>query len=109
MHIDITKRATHDNEDHSLAKERQKDVGVGHVEYKGTDTGIVMPGTNNVYEKKIVIMNEALIDIGMGSYQWKIFLATGFGWFVDNVSHYAFLSLLNLTDLLLFCSFGCRQ
>ncbi|KAM0277215.1 hypothetical protein ACHAQH_005998 [Verticillium albo-atrum] len=31
-------------------------------------------------------MNQALIDIGMGSFQWKIYSMTGFGWFVDNVT-----------------------
>ncbi|KAI5458826.1 major facilitator superfamily domain-containing protein [Mariannaea sp. PMI_226] len=29
-------------------------------------------------------MNQALIDLGMGPFQWKVFAVTGFGWFVDN-------------------------
>lgn len=57
----------------------------GHREYHGIDTTAVMPGADAAYDAKVAIMNEALIDIGMNSFQWKIFATTGFGWFVDNV------------------------
>ncbi|KAH6886169.1 major facilitator superfamily domain-containing protein [Thelonectria olida] len=46
--------------------------------------GKVPQGADEVYEKKVAVMNQALIDIGMGPFQWKIFAMTGFGWFVDN-------------------------
>lgn len=59
---------------------------VGHSDYHGIDTSVVMPGADAAYEAKVAIMNEALLDIGMGPFQWKIFATTGFGWFVDNVS-----------------------
>ncbi|KAM0198945.1 hypothetical protein ACHAPI_003389 [Fusarium lateritium] len=52
--------------------------------YHGIDVGIVAAGADLVYEKKVTIMNQAIIDIGMGSFQWKIYMMTGFGWFVDN-------------------------
>lgn len=58
----------------------------GHSNYHGIDTRALSLGAEEVYEKKISIMNEALIDLGMGSFQWKVFAMTGFGWFVDNVS-----------------------
>jgi hypothetical protein len=45
----------------------------------------VQPGADAVYEAKISILNEALIDIGMGPFQWKMFMMTGFGWFLDQV------------------------
>lgn len=54
-------------------------------DYRGIDTSVVPQG-DEVYERKVAVMNQALIDIGMGSFQWKIFAMTGFGWFVDNVS-----------------------
>ena len=54
-------------------------------DYQGIDTRGVATGIDLVYERKAAIMNQALIDIGMESFQWKIFLLTGFGWFVDNV------------------------
>lgn len=58
----------------------------GHTNYRGIDTTQVQPGADPVYEAKISILNEALIDIGMGPFQWKMFLTTGFGWFIDQVS-----------------------
>lgn len=53
--------------------------------YHGIDTRAIPMGGDEVYERKIAILNQALIDIGMGDFQWKIFAMTGFGWFVDNV------------------------
>lgn len=53
--------------------------------YHGIDTRAITSGVDEVYERKVAIMNQALIDLGMGSFQWKIFAMTGFGWFVDNV------------------------
>lgn len=50
------------------------------------NTADVLPGSDVAYEKKISILNEALISLGMNSFQWKIFFMTGFGWFVDNAS-----------------------
>lgn len=50
------------------------------------NTADVLPGSDIAYERKISILNEALIGLGMNSFQWKIFFMTGFGWFVDNAS-----------------------
>ncbi|KAH0443875.1 major facilitator superfamily transporter [Colletotrichum camelliae] len=52
--------------------------------HHGIDTRAIHVGSDYVYEKKVSIMDEALIDIGMGPFQWKVFAMTGFGWFVDN-------------------------
>ncbi|KAL5042425.1 major facilitator superfamily domain-containing protein [Aspergillus fruticulosus] len=57
----------------------------GHTNYHGLDRTQVQPGADAVYEAKIAVLNEALIDIGMGPFQWKIFATTGFGWFVDQL------------------------
>ncbi|KAF4947937.1 hypothetical protein FSARC_13856 [Fusarium sarcochroum] len=60
----------------------------GEVEMVFNDNGIDMrglsSGVSEVYQRKVAIINQALVDIGMGSFQWKIFTMTGFGWFVDN-------------------------
>ncbi|KJA13429.1 hypothetical protein HYPSUDRAFT_195756 [Hypholoma sublateritium FD-334 SS-4] len=37
------------------------------------------------YEKKIKVINGALQEIGMGRYQWNLFIVTGFGYFSDNL------------------------
>ncbi|KAM5351154.1 hypothetical protein ACJ41O_003877 [Fusarium nematophilum] len=53
-------------------------------DYHGIDTRAIPSGADEVYERKVAVMNQALIDLGMGSFQWKVFAMTGFGWFVDN-------------------------
>lgn len=45
----------------------------------GINTSDVQPGADVAYEKKIAILNEALIDIGMNGFQWKIYAMTGLG------------------------------
>lgn len=38
-----------------------------------------------VYQAKARILNDALQEIGMGRYQWALFVVTGFGWLADNL------------------------
>ncbi|KAG0148800.1 hypothetical protein CROQUDRAFT_669663 [Cronartium quercuum f. sp. fusiforme G11] len=38
-----------------------------------------------VYEAKAHILNAAIQEIGMGAYQWKLFIVIGFGWASDNL------------------------
>lgn len=37
------------------------------------------------YEIKSKLMNKAIGDIGMGTYNWQLFALCGFGWFADNL------------------------
>ncbi|KAH9978360.1 MFS general substrate transporter [Russula compacta] len=37
------------------------------------------------YFAKANVLNEALSEIGMGRYQWYLFIVTGFGWLSDNL------------------------
>lgn len=37
------------------------------------------------YEIKSKLINKAIQDIGMGSYNWQLFILCGFGWFADNL------------------------
>lgn len=64
----------------------EKHFASGHENYHGIDTRALHLGADEVYERKVALLNEALIDIGMNSFQWKVAAMTGFGWFVDNVS-----------------------
>lgn len=43
-------------------------------------------GTDAAFAAKAQLLNQALLDIGMGKYQWLLFLMTGVGWFLDSVS-----------------------
>ncbi|KII86743.1 hypothetical protein PLICRDRAFT_267090 [Plicaturopsis crispa FD-325 SS-3] len=38
-----------------------------------------------VYQAKARILNDALQEIGMGKYQWYLFVVAGFGWLADNL------------------------
>jgi hypothetical protein len=37
-----------------------------------------------VYAAKASLLNDALQDIGMGKYQWQLFILVAFGWASDN-------------------------
>lgn len=58
--------------------------GEQHI-HKGINMASVQPGCDLIYEKKIILLNTAMVDLGMGKYQWMIIACTGFGWFMDNV------------------------
>ncbi|EIW78205.1 MFS general substrate transporter [Coniophora puteana RWD-64-598 SS2] len=45
------------------------------------DDGSIDP----VYQAKAKILNDALQEIGMGKYQWFLFVVAGFGWLSDNL------------------------
>jgi len=38
-----------------------------------------------VYREKVAVLNDALQEIGMGRYQWGLFIVTGFGYISDNL------------------------
>ncbi|KAF1953649.1 MFS sugar transporter-like protein [Byssothecium circinans] len=81
-----------------------------------------------VYAAKARILNKAIQDIGMGRYQWQLFIVIGFGWASDNLwpivtsliftpikneftpTHPPFLALAQNIGLLvgaIFWGFGC--
>ncbi|RSL39986.1 hypothetical protein CEP53_013665 [Fusarium sp. AF-6] len=68
----------------TLTNESRANEKIEVTDYHGIDTRAIPSGADVVYERKVAVMNQALIDIGMGSFQWKVFAMTGFGWFVDN-------------------------
>ena len=43
-------------------------------------------GNNAVYAAKVQLLNQALVDMKMGLYQWVLFIITSVGWFLDSVS-----------------------
>ncbi len=46
-----------------------------------TITGTIDP----IYEAKARVLNAAVQEIGMGWYQWQLFVVVGFGWASDNM------------------------
>lgn len=49
------------------------------------DSDIAASGLDTAYDRKSKVINRAIQDIGMGSYQWKLFVLCGFGWLADNL------------------------
>ncbi|KAH8157317.1 hypothetical protein CIB48_g10934 [Xylaria polymorpha] len=51
------------------------------------DNDIVIPkdSVDIVYARKAAVLNRAIKDIGMGKYQWQLFIVVGFGWASDNL------------------------
>ena len=47
------------------------------------DMDIAAGGHDTAYDRKSKVINKAIQDIGMGSYQWKLFVLCGFGWLAD--------------------------
>ncbi|KIJ51587.1 hypothetical protein M422DRAFT_65129 [Sphaerobolus stellatus SS14] len=51
-----------------------------------TTEDVFSEGTiDQVYMAKARILNDAIQEVGMGRYQWGLFIVTGFGWLVDNL------------------------
>ncbi|EFZ01583.1 MFS transporter [Metarhizium robertsii] len=56
------------------------------IDLSDDDAAIVPKGTlDPVYEAKARLLNRAIRDIGMGWYQWQLFIVVGFGWASDNL------------------------
>ncbi|KAI9682203.1 MAG: hypothetical protein M1817_000257 [Caeruleum heppii] len=48
------------------------------------DEDLAASGINSAYDRKSKVINKAIQDIGMGTYNWQLFVLCGFGWFADN-------------------------
>ncbi|KAL5113548.1 hypothetical protein ACEQ8H_008587 [Pleosporales sp. CAS-2024a] len=58
----------------------------GGPELAGAPVGVLEEGSlDPVYEAKAKVLNKAIQDIGMGKYQWQLFIVIGFGWAMDNL------------------------
>ena len=49
------------------------------------DVELVASGHDTAYDRKSIVINKAITDIGMGRYQWSLFALCGFGWLADNM------------------------
>jgi len=49
------------------------------------DADIAASGHDSVYDRKSKVINKAIADVGMGKYQWQLFVLCGFGWLADNL------------------------
>lgn len=49
------------------------------------DEDLAASGHDTAYDRKSKVINKAIQDIGMGRYQWQLFVLCGFGWLADNL------------------------
>ncbi|KAJ6120418.1 hypothetical protein N7523_004698 [Penicillium sp. IBT 18751x] len=49
------------------------------------EEGIAATGHDSAYDRKAKVINRAIQDIGMGRYQWGLFVLCGMGWVADNL------------------------
>jgi MFS family permease len=49
------------------------------------DSGIPVASPDARYRAKAEVLNRAIQEIGMGRYQWQLFIVIGFGWASDNL------------------------
>ncbi|KAJ2982040.1 hypothetical protein NUW58_g6533 [Xylaria curta] len=49
------------------------------------ETAIPTSSVDITYARKAGVLNRAIKDIGMGWYQWQLFIVIGFGWASDNL------------------------
>ncbi|KAJ5109512.1 hypothetical protein N7456_006187 [Penicillium angulare] len=69
------------------------------------EANLVDTGHDSVYDRKAKVINKAVQDIGMGPYQWGLFVLCGMGWVADNL----WLQGVALTLTQLAMEFGVSQ
>ncbi|THG96352.1 hypothetical protein EW026_g5461 [Hermanssonia centrifuga] len=73
---------THEEKNDGVTKTRSIDAEGGPILAETRDVyDEEESGMDPVYQAKARILNDALQEIGMGKYQWYLFIVTGFGWF----------------------------
>ncbi|KAK6511098.1 hypothetical protein TWF481_000020 [Arthrobotrys musiformis] len=76
--------------DTSLASNSKENLHTGSATFEAPGVGHGIPivdveGIDPIFEAKSRAISDAIQHIGWGRYQWKLFLLSGFGWFVDNM------------------------
>ncbi|KAI0373646.1 MFS general substrate transporter [Pilatotrama ljubarskyi] len=64
---------------------KRSDVEAHPIQVETQDIFEDDAGVDPVYQAKARILNDAFQEIGMGRYQWYLFIVAGFGWFSDNL------------------------
>jgi MFS family permease len=64
--------------------ESQQETGFGPI-VSGPASALPEGTIDPIYEGKARALNAAIQDIGMGWYQWQLFVVVGFGWASDNL------------------------
>ncbi|KAG4029458.1 hypothetical protein MFRU_015g00030 [Monilinia fructicola] len=82
---DLTSSNEHDTEPDFKDANVNDHRPPSEVESLNFDTAIPSGTIDPIYEAKARVLNEAIQEIGMGWYQWQLFVVVGFGWANDNL------------------------
>ncbi|KAL9067311.1 MAG: hypothetical protein Q9157_006852 [Trypethelium eluteriae] len=77
-------RSQHQNDTDSLDGLEDDDRSSEDAKLQTGDEEAVSSG-ESTYDRRSKIINKAIQDIGMGKYQWRLFILCGFGWLADNI------------------------
>lgn len=61
------------------------ETGLNDVSVDGELATITIPGIDVVFVEQAALVNHAVQVIGMGKYQWALFILAGYGWMCDQV------------------------
>ncbi|KAL4802004.1 hypothetical protein BDV18DRAFT_167120 [Aspergillus unguis] len=81
MEVEITK-----SEKGPVPAEVPEDVGKMEVVDDLEMEQFYGSSTSDAYRLKSELVSQCMAEIGMGRFQWKLFVVTGFGWIVDNLA-----------------------
>ena len=72
--------------ENNYSVEAESDHGIGTIEPLGEQINREFYGASisDSYRLKSEIVSKCMDEIGMGRYQWCLFVVTGFGWITDN-------------------------
>jgi hypothetical protein len=75
------------SKENNYTVEANSDHGVGTIEPFEDHTNREFYGASisDSYRMKSEIVSKCMDEIGMGRYQWCLFVVTGFGWITDNL------------------------
>lgn len=63
-----------------------RDVALGELEHARPELATLKAdGANLMFEAQAALINHAVQKIGMGKYQWGLFILCGYGWLCDQV------------------------
>ncbi|KAI3012803.1 Alpha-L-arabinofuranosidase axhA-2 domain protein [Aspergillus niger] len=79
----------------NIQQEKKRDSAQQHANsIVGEEKGVILDdpdvqqfygsSTTEAYRLKSELVGKCMEEIGMGRFQWKLFVVTGFGWIVDN-------------------------
>ncbi|CAO3673687.1 unnamed protein product [Umbelopsis ramanniana] len=79
MEVDNTSEGTHKTKAQPTVEET--DI---HSSTESDDNTILDAAVTKLYARKVSLLNNELSRIGMGWYQWRLFILAGIGWTADN-------------------------